>query len=331
MTEHTPPNARRPSSPPSQGSHPGRVRLMEASGFFDGSWFTEEDFGAIRLGIRVRERLHREESEFQEIAVYDTGFFGRMLTLDGCVMFTERDEFVYHEMLTHVPLVTIPEPTDVLVIGGGDCGILREALKHPSVRRAVLSEIDPRVTEVCAEHFPWVDAVRRDPRTTLAFEDGVAFIERHAATFDLIVIDSTDPVGPAVGLFQREFYAKVARALKPGGVMVAQTESPHWAAGVVTDIYREIGHAFADVHAYMGYIPTYPSGSWCWAYASNGRTPTAFVDRDRARAIAESCLYYNLDIQSGAFALPTFAAQTVEGRNPFRRFDERAEEPRPRS
>jgi spermidine synthase len=331
MTDRTPQGPHRPDATPREGSVEGRVQLMEASGFYDGRWFTEEDFGAIRLSMRVYERLHVERSEYQEIAVYDTGFFGRVLTLDDCVMFTERDEFVYHEMLTHVPLVTIPEPKDVLVIGGGDCGILREALKHPSITRAVQCEIDERVTAVCDEYFPWVDDVKRDPRTTLAYEDGVAFIERHAGEFDLIVIDSTDPVGPAVGLFQREFYAKVARALKPGGVMVAQTESPHWAAGVVSDIYREIGHAFDEVHAYMGYIPTYPSGAWCWAYASNGRTPSRFVDRERAARVAESCLYYNTDIQTAAFALPTFAARAMGGANPFERFDARNAELRRRS
>lgn len=296
---------------------------MFASGFFDGRWFTEEDAGATRLGMRVRKRLHSERSTYQEIAVYDTAFFGRVLTLEGCVMFTERDEFVYHEMLAHVPLVSMEAPEQVLVIGGGDCGILREALKHPSVTHAVQCEIDRRVTEVCAEHFPWVDAVRRDPRTDLVFEDGVAYIERHRGAFDLIVVDSTDPVGPAVGLFQREFYEKVAAALKPGGVMVAQTESPHWCAGMVGDIYREVRSAFTDVYAYMGYIPTYPSGSWCWAYASNGRMPLEFHDAPRAAAVTESCLYYNPAVHRAAFALPTFAARAIEGENVFSRFDDR--------
>ena len=298
------------------------ARLEGSSGHFDGTWFTEEDSGASRLGLRVRAHLHREQSTYQTLDVYDTAFFGRVLTLDGCVMFTERDEFVYHEMLSHVPLTSIPDPRDVLVIGGGDCGILREVLKHPSVARAVQCEIDERVTEVCAEFFPWVHAVRRDPRAELAFEDGIAYVERHTGAFDLVVIDSTDPVGPAVGLFSREFYAQVARALKPGGVMVAQTDSPHWGAGLVGDIYAEIGQAFAEVHPYMGFIPTYPSGSWCWAYASADRTPGTYFDEARAREISKSCSYFNPSIQSAAFALPTFAARAVGGENVFARFDE---------
>jgi spermidine synthase len=299
-----------------------KIEMTGATGRFDGEWFTEEDSGSVRLGLRVSERLHEETTPYQHLAVYQTRFFGKVLTLDNLIMLTERDEFVYHEMLTHVPLCSIQEPKAVLVIGGGDCGIIREALRHPSVERVVQCEIDERVTRVCETYFDWVAPTITDPRVDLQFADGVAYIERHAGEFDLIIIDSTDPIGPAVGLFQREFYGKVAGALKPGGIMVAQTESPHWGAKLVGPIYGEIRQAFTNVHAYVGFIPTYPSGMWCWAYASNDRTPATFFTNARARALSAACRYYNPAIQSAAFALPTFAARAVDGENVFARFDE---------
>ena len=259
------------------------------------------------------------------IRLHDTRFFGKILTIDDLVMLTERDEFVYHEMLTHIPLCSLLDPKRVLVIGGGDCGIVREVLRHP-VEHVVQCEIDERVTAVCAEHFPWVKGVQSDPRCELVFDDGVTFMETHQGEFDLVIVDSTDPVGPAVGLFQRAFYTKVGRALRPGGVMVAQTESPHWAASVVGGIYEELRHGFEHVHAYMGFIPTYPSGSWCWAYTSNDRRPVDFFDLERAAKISEGCRYYNPGIQAAAFVLPTFAEQAIRGENPFREFDQRNRE-----
>lgn len=283
-------------------------------------WFFEHFRDVARLGFRVREHLHTESSPFQKIDVYQTDFFGRMLTLDDVMMFTERDEFVYHEMLVHVPLCSIPEPRSVLIVGGGDCGCVREALKHSTVERIMLCEIDERVTRVCERWFPWVGEVVADPRVELVFGDGIAEIERHERAFDLIIVDSTDPIGPAVGLFQRAFYDKVARALVEGGVMVAQTETPHWEDALVGEIYRQIGATFAQVATYVGFTPTYPSGMWCWAYASGQRRPDTYVDEARARRIASQCLYYNLDIQRAAFALPTFARRALAGEGPFSRW-----------
>ncbi len=300
---------------------------MPASrGFVEDGWFFEEDSGATRLGIRIHRKLHEETTPYQTIHVYETGFFGRMLTLDDIMMFTERDEFVYHEMLVHVPLCSIPEPRQVLIIGGGDCGCLREALKHPSVERVVQCDIDERVTAVSREFFPWVEKAAADPRAELLFEDGVAYIERNRDTFDLVIIDSTDPKGPAVGLFLSEFYQKVGAALKPGGVMVAQTESPHWGAAAVGAIYGQLRGAFAHVSTFLGYIPTYPSGSWSWAYAGKDHRHDAFFDEARVAALEPSCLYYNREVHRAAFALPTFVRRTTEGDNPFATFDQRHRE-----
>ncbi len=296
--------------------------LPETTGSFDGCWYAEEDFGAVKLCIRVADKLHEEKSEYQKITVYDTAFFGRLLTLDDVVMLSERDEFVYHEMMIHVPLCSMPDPGSVLIIGGGDCGALREVLRHPCIERVVQCDIDERVTRVCESHFPWVHAAVADPRAELLFADGVRYIEEHQSSFDLIVIDSTDPKGPAVGLFLRDFYQSVARALKPGGVMTAQTESPHWEAAMVGAIYAEQRAAFEHNSAYICSIPTYPSGCWTLAYASNDRGHDDYFASERAAALARDCLYYNAEIHSAAFALPNFVARTVRANeNVFQRFD----------
>ncbi len=296
---------------------PDHLLQRGASGQFDGTWFTEEDQGTNRFGMKVTAKLHEERSDYQTIEVFETPFFGNVLTLDGLCMFTERDEFVYHEMTTHVPLCAMPEPTDVLIIGGGDAGCLREALRHPGVRRVVQCDIDERVTRVCERFFPWVKDAIADPRAEVVFEDGVKFIERSEGAFDLVIVDSTDPAGCAVGLFLREFYAKVARALKPGGVMVAQTENPHWNPKQIGSIYREIGQAFPIATAFIGTVPTYPGAVWTWSWATDGRRPGDHFDEERSRAVARDTLYYNPEIHAACFALPNFARAALAGEDPF--------------
>jgi spermidine synthase len=293
----------------------------ESCGFTQAGWFYEENLGACRLGIRILEHLHQEQSPYQKLDVYQTAFLGKLLTLDDVIMFTERDEFVYHEMLTHLPLCSLEEPKDVLIIGGGDCGCLREILKHPGIKRVVQCDIDERVTRVCQKFFPWLDSAMADPRAELLFMDGVAYIESCGQDFDLIIIDSTDPKGPGVGLFLAEFYAKVARALKPEGVMVAQTESPHWDSAMVRAVHEQQRQAFKYVDAFCGSIPTYPSGYWSWSYASNQRRFDDTFQQDKAHAIP-GCLYYNEGIHRAAFVLPNFVRMALAGNNPFAAFDE---------
>ena len=287
---------------------------LGADGFFDGEWFFEEGEGGTRFGMKVLEKLHQERSDFQKLTVYQTEFFGKVLTLDDVIMLTERDEFVYHEMLTHLPLLTIEDPRSVLIIGGGDTGCLREALKHPGLQRVVQCDIDERVTRVSEMFFPWVKPTLADPRAEVIFEDGVKYIEEHKAEFDLIIVDSTDPVGPAVGLFLEDFYRKVGDALKPGGVMVAQTESPHWSPEMMGTIYEQMRSAFPEVSPYLGWIPTYPSGCWSWAYASRSRKPGDYFNGELAEVIARSTRYYNPAIGEAAFALPNFVKRITEER-----------------
>lgn len=276
-------------------------------------WYTEEHQGVARFGVAIRAHLHHEKTPWQTIDVYDSEFFGRLLTLDDLVMFTERDEFVYHEMLTHVPLCALESPRRVLVLGGGDAGCAREALRHRSVEQVVQCEIDERVTRVCQQHFDWVGPTLEDPRVDAVFDDGVQYIRDHEGHFDLIVVDSTDPIGPAVGLFQANFFAAAARALAPGGVLVNQCESVHWSSELVARISAQMREAFAHVHHYWGAIPTYPGGSWCWGWASADRRPDDFFDVERAREIEKDCRYWSADLQSAAFALPRFLRQALEG------------------
>lgn len=303
------------------GAEPAARPLSVLHGRVSGDWYYEENAGTTRFGIRVTEKLHEERSEFQKLAVYETAFFGRVLTLDDVVMLTERDEFVYHEMLVHVPLCSMPEPRRVLIVGGGDCGALREALKHPNLERVVQCDIDERVTRVSEKFFPWVGKTLTDPRAELVFSDGIDYVKRHATSFDLVVVDSTDPVGPAAGLFGRDFYAAAMRALRPGGVMTAQTESPHWQADLVATIYAEMRACFRHADAYACWLPTYPSGCWTLAYASSDRRHDEYFDEHRALEIERHCRYYNRALQRGAFALPTFARDVVyRGVDPFERF-----------
>jgi spermidine synthase len=301
----------------------GERILPVGRGRFAGAWFQEEYSGAARLGIRVRALLHEERSAFQKVSVYDTAFFGRVLTLDDIVMLTERDEFVYHEMLAHVPLCSLPDPRRVLIVGGGDAGVLRECLRHPGLERAVQCDIDERVTRVCEQFFPWTAAACSDPRADLVFDDGVTYVAAHPGEFDVVVIDSTDPIGPASALFSREFYASVARALRPGGIMTAQTESPHWNPDLVAGIYREVRSIFPHTAGYACWMPTYPSGCWTMAYASATRRHDDEFDEPRAALLEPHCKYYNREVHRGAFALPTFVRDVVDAEtDPFAHYTE---------
>ena len=271
-------------------------------------WFYERYKDLTATGIHVKALVHAERSPYQAIKVYDTAGHGRLLTLDDMVMLTELDEFVYHDLITHLPLCIHADPRRVLVVGGGDGGSVREVLKHPGVESVVLCEIDERVTRVCQEHIPSVAGALDDPRVTLHFADAVDYIRAHEAAFDVIIVDSSEPEGPAAGLFRRDFFADLRRALRPGGVISAQTESPFYSAPAVRAVYAELRAVFREVHPCIGPVPTYPGGCWTWAIASDQRTP-AMLDRRRAAAL--SCRYFNLDVAAAAFALPNFVRDLV--------------------
>lgn len=272
-------------------------------------WFYEPYNDISAIGIHITDLLHHEQSPFQDIKVHATVGHGRLLLLDDMVMLTELDEFVYHDLITHVPLCIHADPRQVLVVGGGDGGTVREVLKHPGVERVVLCEIDERVTRVCQQWIPSVAGALEDPRVELVFADAVEYVRGHTGAFDAVLVDSSEPIGPAAGLFEGSFFADLRRALRPGGIVSAQTESPFYAADTVRNVFREIRGVFQQVHGYFGSIPTYPGGCWTFALASDERSP-AMLDERRAAALR--CKYFNLGIARGTFALPEFARLLID-------------------
>ena len=270
------------------------------------TWFYEHYKNVSAIGIRTERLVHESKSAFQTIKVFDTRGHGRLLTLDDMVMLTELDEFVYHELLTHIALLAHPAPRQVLVVGGGDGGCVREALKHPLVERVVQCEIDAEVTRVCQEFIPSVAGQLSDPRCELVFADAVAYVQEHPDTFDAILVDSTEPIGPAAALFGQAFFQDLRRALRPGGIVTAQAESPFYAPDVVRGLFDAVRPVYQEVHAYAGAIPTYPSGLWTFLFASDTRRPSHI---DAARLDDLTTRYLGDDLLRGVFALPQFVQE----------------------
>lgn len=275
-------------------------------------WFTEEQTSAVSLGLRVRRTLHEETTPFQHLAVLETEGCGRALVLDGAIQLTESDEFVYHEMIVHVPLGAHPAPRRVAVIGGGDGGAVREVLKHPTIERVVLVEIDGSVVQAARRFLPAVSAALDDPRVEVRIEDGVQHVAERASEYDVIVVDSTDPVGPATGLFGERFYQHVARALRPGGLAVAQTESPFLNADLIRNARERFLACFPVVRLYLAAVPTYPSGLWSFTVGSLGPDPASPAPgRTSGAGPIAPLRYYTPAVHRAAFALPGFVEAEV--------------------
>jgi spermidine synthase len=267
-------------------------------------WVRERFLDRFEQGYRVSDVLHLSRSEFQEISVVETEALGRMLLLDGMIMTTERDEFIYHELITHIPLLAHPNPRRVLVIGGGDGGTIREVLKHPTVEKAVLCEIDGDVIDVCRKYLPSIAGKLDDPRVEIVVRDGAAYIAEQRDAFDAILIDSTDPVGPGEKLFTADFYRAVLAALRENGVMACQSESPIAAPEECRRINRLLRGVFPVVQAYTACVPTYPGGQWTWTFCSRGIRPLDSINDSVADRLAQSCGYYNRQVHQAVFALP---------------------------
>ncbi len=271
-------------------------------------WFTERQTSDVTLGLRVREVLWQEETPYQHLMVAETAAYGRLLTLDGAVQTTERDEFFYHEMIAHVPLTVHPRPRRVAVVGGGDGGVIREILRHPEVGVAHLVEIDGRVMEAGRRFFPQLSAELDNPRAEIHLVDGIQWMReqgQQAAKLDVVIVDSTDPVGPATGLFGEVFYRSVHDALGPDGVLVAQTESPMLQPHLIQQAQAAMRAVFPHVYLYLAPVPTYPSGWWSFSLASKGPRP------ENARAVRLPTRYWTPAIQQAAFVLPPFLAQLL--------------------
>ncbi len=271
-------------------------------------WYTEKQTPYVGLTCQVTNVLLSKKTPYQELAVLETSQFGRMLVLDGMVQTTVADEFVYHEMITHVAMQTHPSPRRVLVVGGGDGGVLRELVKYASVEKAVLSEIDGEVVEASRRYLPEISSALAHPRVEIIIEDGIEHVRKHREYYDVIIVDSTEPIGAAVALFTREFYQDAQAALREGGILVAQTESPFFNQDLIRNAYCRLKSIFPLAYLYLASIPTYPSGLWSFILASKEHDP---LKVQIPRCPLEKMRYYCAEIHRGAFALPLFVRELL--------------------
>jgi len=272
-------------------------------------WFTEYWTDNVGITFRVKD-VKKFKSKFQEIALLDTLEFGKMLVLDGLIQTTEKDEFIYHEMISHPAMFLHPNPEKVLVIGGGDGGTVREVLKHKSVKEVHLCEIDEEVILVAEKYLPSISYQLKNPKVKIFIEDGNQFLEENKNSYDIIIMDNSDPIGASEVLFKAEFYEKVKRALKKGGIMVAQTESPILQKNYFKNAISEIKKIFKNVGVYLAYIPTYPSGMWSFSIASED---IDIFNLDRELKLEGIDLrYFNSDIFKSLYVLPTFVSDIID-------------------
>lgn len=266
------------------------------------------------LTIGLNKLLYSEQSKYQLTEVYETDTWGNLMTIDGMVMLSEKDEFVYHEMIAHAALFSHPNPNRVLIIGGGDGGTAREVMKHPQVQHVDMVEIDRNVVEASRLHFPGVGDFD-NPKLNLLFEDGIAFVKDVSEPYDVIIIDGSDPVGPAEGLFEREFYQSCFEALSEDGILTSQTESP-WVTSYypsIQTVFRNLKELFPVSSMYLCFIPLYPAGMWSMAFASKKyeAADSAVEERIKNSTFADNLRYYNSEIHYASFALPNFVKDIV--------------------
>lgn len=269
--------------------------------------FIEESYKeGFQVRFDVKERLFATQSEFQKVEIVTSTHHGRMLFNDGAAMVSERDEAIYHEMIAHVPLTVHPNPKRVLVIGGGDGGTAREVLRHKSVDECVMVEIDSAVVEGCRKYIPQTSQVFDNPRLNLIIGDGIKYVAEAKEPFDVILVDSTDPVGPAQPLFGRDFYRELQRLLSSDGIVVAQGETPFYENSAQASMLKIMGEFFSVVKPYNFTNMTYPGGLWSFLFASRGLHPLANYQSQRWIAQKLKCFYYSPDIHQASFALPQF-------------------------
>ncbi len=270
-------------------------------------WFTEIVPGSqSAFSLKIKQKLHEEQSDFQHLEIYETETFGNLMVIDGCTMVSTRDNFFYHEMISHPALYTHPDPKRVWIIGGGDCGTLREVLKHSSIEQAVQIDIDERVTRLAEIYFPELCESNNDPRAELKFIDGIKWVKDAAPnSVDIIIIDSTDPVGPALGLFSEDFYRDCFNCLSENGMIVQQSESALFNLSLIGEM-RDAMSASGLTHLQTLFFPQclYPSGWWSATIASKTAL-SAFRDQDSANKTFET-VYYNVDIHKASLAQPEF-------------------------
>ncbi len=276
-----------------------------------GIWYTEYHTKYSGITLRIKETLYNKKSKYQNITIIDTYEYGKMLLLDNLIMLTEKDEYIYHEMITHIPVNIVQKPEKALIIGGGDCGTLRELSQYKSIRSIKMVEIDGDVVDVSRKYLPFLFNGISD-NAEIIIDDGIKYLNNTKESFDIIIIDSTDPIGPAEGLFNADFYSKCANRLTENGVIVTQAESPYFHPNACKKIYNNLKNVFSTVIPYLAFIPTYPSGMWQFMIAGkeenifNKSIPTL------REPFQNKLKYYNQEIHRAAFALPQFVKKLYD-------------------
>lgn len=275
-------------------------------------WFTEYQTPDMRLGLRISDILLNVQTPYQHLLVVKTEQYGNLMALDGAIMITERDEFTYHEMMSHLALCSHPKPKRVLVVGGGDGGIVRELVRYDVLEKVTLVDIDEQVIEASRKFFPSISCALGHPKVEVRPMDALVYIKDHQDEFDVIIVDSTDPVDFAAGLFEEAFFRDVHRALRDDGMVVSQTESPMGHPDILRTAYREMRKVFPVVELCWGIMPTYPTGSWTYTIASKVHDP-----RKPLRLPPEGTKYYSSKIHEACFVLPPFLEKILgEGQDP---------------
>lgn len=277
-------------------------------------WYTENHTDYVKFSLKVKQHLFTGSSEFQQLDILDTYEYGKLMTLDGLVMVTEKDEFVYHDMIVHTSMAVNPDIKNVLVIGGGDGGTVRELMKYSTIEHVDMVEIDKLVVDAAKEFFPTVSCELNNPRVTVLYEDGIKFIQGKEKIYDLILIDSTDPIGPGEGLFTTEFYNNCFNALTEKGILINQNETPiyekFFEVGISSN--KKLKKMFPIVQVYQANIPTYPGGYWLFNFASKQFHPVHHLDEDRWNGLNIKTKYYNTDLHKGCFSLPTYVKEKID-------------------
>ena len=277
-------------------------------------WFTEQHTDDVRFSIHIKDQLYSGKSYYQQIEVFDSYEFGRVLVLDGYIMLTEKDEYIYHEMMVHVPMACNPDIRRVLVIGAGDGGTVRELCRYDSITQIDMVEIDEQVVKVCKEYLPQTACRLEDPRVHIYYEDGLKFVRRVEDTYDLIIVDSTDPFGPGEGLFTKEFYGNCFTALREHGILTNQHESTYYDSytSMVSRTHRRMRSVFPVAMVYQAHIPTSPSGHWLFGFASKNIHPVYDFKPEIWEQLGLETKYYNTQLHTGCFALPNTVREVLE-------------------
>ncbi len=279
-------------------------------------WVNEYYTPSVLFSIKVKEHILSMQSDFQKIDVYDSYEFGRFFMLDGFLMLTQKDEHIYHEMISHIPMAVNPQIKNVLIIGGGDGGSVREFARYAHIEQIDLVEIDGAVVDICKKYFPFTACGFADERVNVYIQDGINYVKECKKIYDLIIVDSTDPIGVGEGLFNVEFYKDCHKLLSDNGILINQHESPYYAedAKQAVRAHKNISSVFEKSYVYQFHMPTYASGHWLFGFASKGLHPIKDLDANKWEKFGIKTKYYNTKLHVGSFYLPTYVLELLKQR-----------------